>query len=380
MKAGTRLILLFMVLFIANSCTKSRNQQHIYYDRTYKTQIEKAHQEMGYFLSANFIPGGSIAVMKNGKLIYSEGLGTASKDLDVFVKRDTKFRIGSISEIFTALIFRQMEEQGLISSDSSIQHYYPGFPEKESKLEVSHLVQHTSGIRVENYEEESWRALNVSLQKGVERVMNDPLIFTPGDEQMESMWNYNLLGALMEKTTNKRYHELLKEYLTDTLNLTHTSVDHPLMVIKGRTNFYDHNIISQVVNATTTDLRYRAPSSGLLSSSEDLAKLGSLLITSDYFSDNFREKLFEKFNLNNGIPATITNGWYTLNDEQGNTMYGRIGSIKGGSAALFIYPDEELVVACCTNLTDSTNDLPILKIANYFLPEKENSDNQNTVE
>lgn len=372
MKKNLQLISIFFILFMFSNCTKSRNGDYIFYDRSYKDQIKEAHKEMGYFLTSNFIPGGSIAIMKEGKLIYSEGFGNASKDLDIYVNRNTKFRIGSLSEIFTALMYYKMEEDGILNSDSTLQHYYPDFPEKEHPLVLKNLVQHTSGIRPANYEDENWRGLNISLEKGLDRIKEDPMFYPPGVEQIESMWNYNLLGVAMEKATELRYHELLKQYLTDTLQLGNTCVDHPFLTIKNRSNFFHHNFISQVVNATDIDLRYRAPSSGILSSAEDLAQLGNHIISSDYFSE-VKEKLSEKVLLNNGMPAALSNGWYTLNTKE-NAAYGRVGTIKGGSSAIFMYPEEQLVIAFCTNLTEATNDLPILKIANLFLPKTENAD------
>ncbi len=55
---------------------------------------------MSYLMTAN-VPGGSFAVFKDGKLIYSEGLGYASQELEVAATRNTKFRIGKITECFT---------------------------------------------------------------------------------------------------------------------------------------------------------------------------------------------------------------------------------------------------------------------------------------
>lgn len=108
----------------------------------------------------------------------------------------------------------------------------------------------------------------------------------------------------MEEVTQKPFSELLEEYITDTLNLNGKVIDYPLAIIENRTDFFDYNIIAQVVHATFLDMRYRAPSQGLLSTTEDLVKLGNAVLNSEYISDEIRQKLFQPAELSDGIKAT----------------------------------------------------------------------------
>ena len=96
------IILLLSVLVVLSGCKKPQND--IIYSKKYIEEIKEIRQETGFFLGSNFIPGTSIAIMKDGELIYSEGIGLASKDLDVGVNRNTLFRIGDLSELFTNII------------------------------------------------------------------------------------------------------------------------------------------------------------------------------------------------------------------------------------------------------------------------------------
>jgi len=163
----------------------------------------------------------------------------------------------------------------------------------------------------------------------------------------------------------------LQDYLTDTLNLNNTVVDHPFITIENRTDFFDLNYIAQVINATFRDMRYRAPSEGLLSTSEDLIKLGNAILYSDYISDNIKENLFKPISLRDGTQAFMSNGWMLLKSKNYTNMYGRSGKVTGGSAALLLYPKEKLVIATACNLAVNPNDIPIFKMAAHFLPEPE---------
>lgn len=372
MKRVFQVFILFFVVVALTNCKKADN--NILYDKAYIDEIKEVRRELSTYLRTNFIPGAQIAIAKDGKLIYSEGIGLASTDLEVKVTRDTKFRIGDLSEIYTTLIYFKMVEDGTLIPDSTIQHYLPDFPKKRLPVTVKNLKDHTSGFRELNITEDNWQATNISLQKGLETFQDDELMAPPGEFQRESRLNFNLLGAIMEKASGKRFNELLKEYVTDTLQFENTCPDNPFITIKGRTNFYDHNIISQVINAMTTDIRWRAPSEGLLSSAEDLVKLTDIYLNSDYLNDSTRAHLFDPVELNNNQFGQLANGWLILYDPQGNVLYGREGSVHGGSSAVLVYPKEELIIAITTNLTQERSNSTIFKLADIFIPKPEESE------
>ncbi|NOR76701.1 MAG: serine hydrolase, partial [Draconibacterium sp.] len=248
MKKGIRTILLFVFLFGFTNCEMEKS--NIVYNKQYIDEIKAVKKVFTFYLLGNNIPGGTVAVMKDGKIIYSEGIGLASKDLDVPVTRETKFRIGQLSELFTSFIYLRMVEEGILNSDSLVQHYFSDFPEKEFPITLRQLADQTSGLRDARNKELNWDGLNVSILKGIDNFKNDTLFYMPGFVQTDCMFHYNLLGAIMEKATKKNFNKILKDYVTDTLELANTEIDNPFVTIKGRTNFYDHSFISQTVNAT----------------------------------------------------------------------------------------------------------------------------------
>lgn len=374
MKRRIQIVVLVSVILSLSNCKKSDHD--IIYSKQYLKEIKEVRKEIGLFMASSFVPGANIAISKNGELIYSEGIGLASRDLDCKAKRDTKFRIGSLSEIFTSTIYLKMVENGVLHPDSSIQHYYPEFPEKETTICLKHLANHVSGIREPYYQEKNGTGANVSLEKGVTQFMNDEVIATSGAYQAPSTFNYNLLGLAMQKAEKKRFAQLFESYLSDTLHLDNTVLDNPYLIIHNRSDFFDHNMVSQVVNANTFDLRKNAPSEGVLSTAEDLVKFGNAILKSEYFSDNTREKMFEKITLTNGVVPDMVNSWMIIQDRSGRFVYGKDGTVKGGSASLLIYPDEELVIAVATNLTGATGTFPIFQIAEHFLPKVESEETE----
>lgn len=371
MKPAILLLFLATLLLFFSNCERKTND--ILYDSQYKKEIAEARKEASLYLMLNNIPGGSFAISKEGKIIYAEGMGLASKDLEVPVTRKTKFRIGEVSELFTSLIYQMMVENGTLHPDSTVQNYIPdyplsGFKQTFNKITLSQLVNHSSGIRKPHGEEENWRAINNTLQNSLDIFKNDPLNTLPGWYENLSIYNYNLLGAVMEKTTGKNFPDLLKNYITDTLKLTNTEVDNPFKTVIGRTDFYDYNMVSQVVNAVFRDLRFCSPSEGILSNAEDLVKFGNAILYSELISDQIKARLFKPVDLLGDFPPTTANGWVITKNNQGDLIYGRVGGVTGGGAVLLIIPDKKLVIAGTVNLT-SSDEIPVFKLIAPFLRE-----------
>lgn len=368
MKRGFLFLIILTMLLGFSNCGRKTND--ILYDSRYKKEIAEVRKEASMYLMLNNIPGASFAVSKEGKIIYSEGMGLASKDIEVPATRKTKFRIGEVSELFTSLMYQMMVENGTLHPDSTVQHYIADYPlskykETFNKITLSQLVNHSSGIRKPGDDEFIWKGQNITLQNSIDSFKNDPLNSAPGWFENISANNYNLLGAIMEKASGKHFPELLKYYITDTLHLTNTEVDNPFRTVIGRTDFFDYNLVAQVVNATFRDMRYRAPSEGILSNAEDLVKFGNAILYSDVISHKIKERLFKSTDLMGDFPPNMANGWVLLKNAEGD-LYGKIGGVTGGGAVLLIIPDKKLVVAGTTNLT-STDEIPVFKMIVPFL-------------
>jgi serine beta-lactamase-like protein LACTB, mitochondrial len=369
MKPVFQFFILTIFLLAFSNCGKKTND--ILYDSRFKKEIAEVRKEASMYLMLNNIPGASFAISIDGKIIYSEGMGLASKDLEVPATRKTKFRTGEVSELFTSLIYQMMVENGTLHPDSTVQHYLPDYPLSEykqtwNKITLNQLVNHSSGIRKPNDDEFIWKGQNFTLQNSIDNFKNEPLNSAPGWFESPSTNNYNLLGTIMEKASGKHFPELLKEYVTDTLQLNNTEIDNPFRTVIGRTDYFDYNLVSQVVNATFRDLRYRAPSEGILSNAEDLVKFGNAILYSNLISEKVKERLFKPTDLLGDYPPAIANGWVILKNKEGNLMYGRVGKVTGGGAVLLIIPDKKIVAAGTVNLT-SSDEIPVFKLIAPFL-------------
>src|SRR5262249_55161977 len=96
---------------------------------------------------ARGIPGFSVTVAVDGKIVYSEGFGYADLEERVPAWPTTKFRIGSVSKPLTAIALVKLVEQGKLDLDAPIHKYVPSFPDKGATITPRMLAGHLGGIR-----------------------------------------------------------------------------------------------------------------------------------------------------------------------------------------------------------------------------------------
>jgi len=160
---------------------------------------------------------GSALVAENGKVILKKGYGSANMEWNIPNQPDTKFRLGSITKQFTALLIVKLAEEGKIKLDVPITTYLPDYPkENGDKITINNLLTHTSGIpnytSAPNFLKE--KAKNpYSPADFVKTFSSLPLEFKPGEKFAYSNSGYFLLGYIIEKITGKTYEQYLQEII-----------------------------------------------------------------------------------------------------------------------------------------------------------------------
>ncbi len=377
MTRAFQIITLTFVLFGLAGCKQEEPER--LFDKEYSEVIKEIRKELLFYMTSNSIPGGSISVSIDGKTVWSEGIGIASKDLDVPAKRNTKFRIGKITQLLTALTYENLVAENILHPDSTIQAYVPEFPVKKEPISIQHLVNHTSGIRPPTEKESDYYGIYRSLKQGLKDFENDELMYPPGVLQNLSMFNYNLLGVAIENATKKRFYEVMKNYVIDTLGLDNTVPDNVFASIKGRSNFYDLNYISQLRSAVTKDLRFKLPSEGYLSTADDLVKLVNMLLKPGIIDKKICDKFFTPSMLSAVSQAKWVNGWYKFEDTKNNVFFGARAEVYGGGGTLMVCPEKNIVIAYLLNVNDKMDEAPVLRIAGNFIdfinPQEEKESN-----
>jgi CubicO group peptidase (beta-lactamase class C family) len=92
------------------------------------------------------IPGLSLAIVKDGKIILAEGYGLANIEFNIPASPETVYKICSVSKQFIAAGIMLVAQEGRLALDDSISKYLERTPETWKAITIRHLLTHTSGI------------------------------------------------------------------------------------------------------------------------------------------------------------------------------------------------------------------------------------------
>lgn len=374
------LALIFAVILSFSSCKKKKTENSPFFNLDYKQAILDSRNDLRTYLLTSSTPGLSITVSIDGKRVWSEGVGYANKELSAPANRNTKYRIGSASQLFTSFLIAKMQEEGKLNIDSSFYHYIPNFPKKQADFTIRMLMSQVAGFPESSKSEPLELDKNVrTLKDYIKTQENDSLVYQPNTYFFKSNYSVSLLGILAEEVAEKKYSKLIYDEILDTLHLENTFIDDTRSVIKNRSSYYFRDYIARLINAPEVNLRPLAPALGFLSTSEDLNTAAQQILEPGFFKQESIDLFRTPYKLSTGQQLNSGFGWLAAVDHEGRKLVGQVGNTIGGGSSIAIYPDQKLVVTMCANLGDELDELPVLRIADHFLakidprePEKQN--------
>jgi CubicO group peptidase (beta-lactamase class C family) len=216
------------------------------------------------------IPGISLGVIRDGRLIKAQGYGLANVELGVPVTPQSIFQTGSVGKQFTAAAVMILVEEGRVGLDDSIARYLPEASTAWKGVTVRHLLTHTSGIADYGGEEST-------MGKGVLDLRRDysedelvhifaamPMDFAPGERWLYSNTGYVLLGVLIHRVTGKFYGDFLEERIFKPLGMTSTRIISESDIVPHRSSGYllvkgqlkNQNWVSPSLNTTADGALY----------------------------------------------------------------------------------------------------------------------------
>ena len=314
------------------------------------------------------IPGFSVAVAVNGKIVWSEGFGYSDLDKSVSVYQNTMFRIGSLSKLLTAAALARAYERQLIELDAPVQRYVPSFPKKDHEITIRQLAGHLSGIRQYSRDEYINRQHYDSVLASLKVFQESPLLFSPGTKYAYSSYGYDVLGAAIEGATKRDFVSYMKRDVLKPLKLTSTMPDSALENIPNRTHFYSRDSNGQIVSAPETDLSDRLPAGGYLSTANDLARFGAALLKDGFLKSETRNLMFTSQRTTDGKDTGVGLAWRIGKDEKGRHILHHGGDSIGARAFLIMFPEQGVVVVMLSNLTFARfAEQDATKLAEFFM-------------
>jgi CubicO group peptidase (beta-lactamase class C family) len=295
-------------------------------------------------------PGMAAAVFAHGRLAWSAAFGRTDVENGVVAWPHARFRVGSVSKLFTIAALARLLEQGRIDLDAPIQRYVPGFPDKGTPVTLRLLAGHLSGIR--HYQPRDYpEPRNSTVRDGLAVFKDDPLLHPPGAQYLYSSYGFNLIGAAIESVSGQEFGVAVRELVLQPLDLRDTRVDDPKGIVERRSAAYSRDSRGELVNADPIDSRYKAPSGGFISTAEDLARFGAAHLGDGFLRAETRRLLFTPQSTTAGKETGVGLAWRVGTSPAGRRILHHGGAIEGGRAFLLLLPDQQVVVALTANLS-----------------------------
>ncbi|AZA84397.1 serine hydrolase [Chryseobacterium lactis] len=273
--------ILYLLIFtlIMSSCKTSNNALTSTKNYNFLTDSLHINQQLEKYK----LPGFSVVVFENYKVVYSNQFGVKSMNSQEKIDENTAFSTASISKPITALLCYLLEEKGLINLDDPIDKSLKRWHLPKSKFteKISpawrQFLNHTAGTSQsgfeDHYEGEKIPTITQSLLGQIPRYEKEiEFLFTPGTDWQYSGGGYVIVQMALEDTFNKPIAELAKEYIFSPLGLKNTTMIQPNE--KGfLTNVaLVHDKDGKVIK-TGLPITPQVGPSGLWSTPTDLAKL-----------------------------------------------------------------------------------------------------------
>lgn len=283
---------------------------------------------------------GSVAVSKDGEIIYTRAIGYADLANKVKATANSKYRIGSISKTFTAvLVFKAVEEEKL-SLNQTIDKWFPSITNAD-KITVQHLLAHRSGIYSFTNDEDylTWNTVPKSEEALLEIIKAGGSVFPPDSKAEYSNSNYLLLTFILERTFSKSYANLLKEYIVQPLGLTSTYVFGKINPANGECRSYTFQ--GEWKEEAETDYTIPLGAGAITSTPSELTKFADALFGGKLLNDQSVEAMKT---MNEGYGMGLFQFPF-----YNSTGYGHTGGIDGFSSVFSHFPEEKISYALNSN-------------------------------
>ncbi|NNF07663.1 MAG: beta-lactamase family protein [Candidatus Eisenbacteria bacterium] len=359
----------------------------------YEAAVKEGRSIARELIAEEKLPGLSLAVAVDGEIVWAEGFRFAHLENETPVTPETLFRIGGISQTFTAAAAGLLFDREQLSFDAPIQEYVSSFPEKRWPITARQLMAHTSGLRPHRGEGGLFRGVCANDEERLAIFAGDSLVYRPGTNFRYSSYGWMLVGAAVAAAADEPYLEFLKREIFEPLEMTRTEPDIAGQKIRGTAQFYYPRLMLKPAwglhEASDVDFSCYLAAVGFLSTPSDLVRFGSAMMGDELLNQTTVKTLQTPTQLESGESTGQGLGWTVqslatdpsqeptkiLGQGLGKTVVGHTlgvgtvgGQVAGGTASLLTVPEHKIAIAVATNVTGSENaSLIATRLADTFV-------------
>ena len=243
-----------------------------------ETDFDKAPMDKIILNSGENNFTGNLSLFQNGSQIYNNSTGFKDRKNETPIDEQTRFRIGSISKIFTAVMIMQLIEQNKLSLESRLSEFIPRV-KLSDQITIEQLLSHKSGIF--NYTElkdfYNFHQDSLTLDEIVDKFNAKRRKFKPGKKYQYSNSNYILLTLILEKIEKDTYGSILKKKILEPYKLNNTHCCNNRYLDDDAKSYYF--VKNNWIDAENSNLEIASGAGGITSNGHDVNRFLSLLFS-----------------------------------------------------------------------------------------------------
>lgn len=290
---------------------------------------------------AGAVPGASVAVVRNGEVVYRKSYGLAEVETNTAATPETNYRLASMTKQFTAMAVLTAK----VPLDDRITKFFPEFP--EHGITVRQLMTHTSGLV--DYEDVMPPGLTIPL-KDFDVLwllqQQEKTLFAPGSQWKYSNGGYALLSLIVEKVSGQTFARYLHDHLFAPAKMANTlAYEKGISTVPHRAYGYSgeggwHRTDQSLTSAVLGD-------GGVYSSIDDLVKWYAWLDKNPLYREASAPHAKTAAE-GGGAPPSYGYGWF-IGEKRGHKAVWHTGETIGGRNAVLRLPDEHTTIIVLTN-------------------------------
>ncbi|HKU75984.1 MAG TPA: serine hydrolase domain-containing protein [Pyrinomonadaceae bacterium] len=300
-------------------------------------------------LAKSGVPSASIAVVRDGKIVYLNAYGSARLEPKTPATSGMRYSIGSISKQFTAAALLLLQEQGKLSLDDKVSKFIPDLT-RANEVTIRRLLSHMSGYQ--DYWPQDY-VMPMMLQpvtsaKILDMWARKPLDFDPGTKWQYSNTNYVIAGVIIEKVSGKPLLQFLQEKVFTPLGMASVAnIDEKKLGDTDPTGYMRYGL-GPVRAAVKEGPGWLFAAGELAMTAEDLAKWNISIIDRKLLRPASYRELEREAQLNNGMGTRYGLG-VSLATEAGRRAVSHGGEVSGFVSESIVFPDDRVSIVALTN-------------------------------
>lgn len=300
-------------------------------------------------LQTTGVPSASIAVVKDGRVIYLNAYGKADLANSEPATPSMRYSIGSISKQFTATAILLLQEQGKLSVDDKVGKFLPDLT-RANEITIRELLSHTSGYQ--DYWPQDYVMPEmlepVTAQRIVDKWAKIPLDFEPGTKWQYSNTNYVIAGMIVEKASGMPLMQFLRQHVFTPLHMESIYDTNLEKLPPGNPLGYMRYALGPLRPAPKEGRGWMFAAGELAMTPADLAKWDISMIDQTVLKPASYHELETDVELKDGTATGYGLG-VDVGSRGGHRVISHTGEVSGFTAANLVFPDDRVAVIVLTN-------------------------------